>query len=279
MSTNATPQRAHWLLGVLLLSQVLLMSLSARSPGGEQSVLRTWVMAVVTPMTKGASWTIDKVTGFFEGFADLRHAREQNVRLKEQVERLTQERDEANERAAKREHLESELGVPVLPQFRRIAANVISRNVTNWFKRLTIDRGSLDGVKKDMPVLTSSGIVGRVIDVGLNSAFVQLITDRYAGVGGMLQQSREMGEIRGQDNSRCEMKNVSGSVDVQAGETVVTTGLDGIYPKGLTVGIVESVEWHKITIRPSAQADSVEHLFVLMVEPRDFKTQEASKQP
>ena len=285
MSANATPRKAHWLLGALLLSQVLLMSWNARTPGGEQSILRTWVMAVVTPVTKGASWSIDKVTGFFEGFAELRHAREQNAQLREQVERLTQERDEANERAAKQEHLESELGVPVLPRFKSIAANVVSRNVTIWFKRLTIDRGSMDGVKKDMPVLTSLGVVGRVIEVGPNSSLVQLITDRYAGVGAMLRRSRDMGEIKGQENSRCEMKNVSASVDVPIGETVVTTGLDGIYPKGLTVGTVESVDndanapWHKILIRPSAPVDKVEHVFVLLIEPRDLKTQEGFKQP
>ncbi len=283
MSSNATPQKAHWILGALLLSQVLLMTWNARSANGEQSILRTWVMAVVTPVTKGASWSVDKVTGFFDGFAELRRAREQNAQLREQVERLTLERDEAAERAAVNQRLASELGLPVLPQFKSIAANVVSRNVAIWFRRLTIDRGSLDGVKKDMPVLTSLGIVGRVIDVGPNVSFVQLITDRYAGVGAMLQQSREMGEIRGQENSRCEMKNVSASVDVQVGETAVTTGLDGIYPKGLTVGAVESVEndanapWHKIVIRPSAAVDKVEHVFVLLIEPRDLKTQEGAK--
>lgn len=265
------------------MSQVLLMTWNARSANGEQSILRTWVMAVVTPVTKGASWSVDKVTGFFDGFAELRRAREQNAQLREQVERLTLERDEAAERAAVNQRLASELGLPVLPQFKSIAANVVSRNVAIWFRRLTIDRGSLDGVKKDMPVLTSLGIVGRVIDVGPNVSFVQLITDRYAGVGAMLQQSREMGEIRGQENSRCEMKNVSASVDVQVGETAVTTGLDGIYPKGLTVGAVESVEndanapWHKIVIRPSAAVDKVEHVFVLLIEPRDLKTQEGAK--
>jgi len=283
MSTNTAQHKAPLLLGLLLLLQVLLMSWNARTQAGDQSVLRAWVMAVITPVAKGTGWTIDRVTGFFDGFAELRHARDENVQLKIEIERLTQERDEAVEKAAVKNNLEAELGLRLLPRFRSLAASVISRNIAVWFRRLTIDRGSMDGIKKDMPVLTSSGIVGRVIEVGPNSSFVQLITDRYAGVGAMLQQSREMGEIRGQENSRCEMKAVAASVDVQVGDKIITTGLDGIYPKGLPVGTVESVEndanapWKKILVKPSAPVDRVEHVFVLLIEPKDLKALEAFK--
>jgi rod shape-determining protein MreC len=128
-----------------------------------------------------------------------------------------------------------------------------------------------------MPVATAGGIVGRVISVGPNFAMVQVITDKHAGVGAMLQSSRAMGEIRGLDNDRCELKNISTSEKVEVGESVVTTGLDRIYPKGLLVGTVESIEadpnapWHKIVVKPAAPVDRIEHVLVLLVEPKDLK--------
>ena len=149
------------------------------------------------------------------------------------------------------------------------------RRLMGEFKALS--QQWLDGVKRDMPVATAGGIVGRVISVGPNFAMVQVITDKHAGVGAMLQASRAMGEIRGLDNDRCELKNVSTSEKVDVGESVVTTGLDRIYPKGLLVGTVERIEvdpnapWHKIVVKPAAPVDRVEHVLVFLVEPKDLK--------
>src|SRR5262249_24447033 len=159
------------------------------------------------------------------------------------------------------------LGVPSRAPYRELAANVVARDTSLWFRRLVIDRGTLDGVKRDMPVATATGIVGRIISVGPNNAMVQVITDRHAGVGAMLQSSRIPGEVRGLDNSQCELKNIPSSTDVQVGESVLTTGLDRIYPKGLVIGTVDRIDndpnapWHKIIITPSAPVDRVEQLF------------------
>jgi rod shape-determining protein MreC len=107
-----------------------------------------------------------------------------------------------------------------------------------------------------------------------------VITDKHAGVGAMLQTSRAMGEIRGLDSNRSELKNISSSEKVEIGESIVTTGLDRIYPKGRLVGTVESVEadpnapWHKIVVKPTAPVDRVEHVLVLLVEPKDLKFDE-----
>jgi rod shape-determining protein MreC len=151
---------------------------------------------------------------------------------------------------------------------------------------LTIDRGTLDGVKMNMPVTTAGGIVGRVISVGPNYATVQVITDKQAGLGAMLQESRAMGEVRGlenPENAHCELKNIPTSESVQEGEAVVTTGLDRIYPKGLLVGTVARIEvdpnapWHKIIIKLAAPVDRVEHVLVLLVEAKDLKVEAGTK--
>jgi rod shape-determining protein MreC len=277
MSANTAQQKAPWILAALLLSQVVLMSTYARHPDSEQSVLRIWLVTGFAPVVRVTDAIFSSVKGTGASYVDLRHAREENLELREKVDQLTAERNTALERAAELDRLRFQLALPPRPQYRELAANVISRNASLWFRRLTIDRGTLDGVKRDMPVATAGGIVGRVISVGPNFAMVQVITDKHAGVGAMLQASRAMGEIRGLDNDRCELKNVSTSEKVEVGESVVTTGLDRIYPKGLLVGTVESIEvdpnapWHKIVVKPAAPVDRVEHVLVLLVEPKDLK--------
>jgi rod shape-determining protein MreC len=277
MSANTAQQKAPWILAALLLSQVVLMSTYARHPDSEQSVLRIWLVTGFAPVVRVADAVLSSVKGTGASYVDVRHAREENLELREKVDQLTAERNNALERAAELDRLRTQLALPPRPQYRELAANVISRNASLWFRRLTIDRGTLDGVKRDMPVATAGGIVGRVISVGPNFAMVQVITDKHAGVGAMLQASRAMGEIRGLDNDRCELKNISTSEKVEVGESVVTTGLDRIYPKGLLVGTVERIEadpnapWHKIVVKPAAPVDRVEHVLVLLVEPKDLK--------
>jgi rod shape-determining protein MreC len=280
MSANTAQQKAPWILAALLLSQVVLMSTNARRPDSEQSVLRIWMVTAFAPVVRVGDSMLSSVKGAGASYIDVRHAREENLELREKVDQLTAERNKALERAAELDLLRMQLALPPRPQYRELAANVISRDASLWFRRLTIDRGTLDGVKRDMPVTTAGGIVGRVISVGPNFAMVQVITDKHAGVGAMLQASRAMGEIRGRDDDRCELKNISTSEKVEVGESVVTTGLDRIYPKGLLVGIVESIEadpnapWHKIIIKPAAPVDRVEHVVVLLVEPKDLKFDE-----
>ncbi len=283
MSANTAQRKAPWILAVLLLSQVILMSTNARHPDSEQSFLRVWLVTAFSPVVHGADAVISSVRDTFSSYTANRHAREENAELRDQIDQLTAERNKALERQAELDVLRTQLALPSRPQYREIAANVFSRDAVLWFRRLTIDRGTLDGVKRDMPVATAGGIVGRVISVGPNYAMVQVITDKHAGLGAMLQESRAMGEVHGLDNDRCELKNISTRENVEVGESVVTTGLDRIYPKGLLVGTVESIEadpnapWHRIIIKPAAPVDRVEHVFVLLVEQKDLKLDETGK--
>lgn len=280
MSANPAQQKTAWILAVLLLAQVALMAANARHPDSEQSMLRVWLVTVFSPVVNVTGAVLSSVKGAADSYIDVRHARQENIELRDKVEQLTAEKNEANERAAELDLIRTQLALPARTPYHEIAANIVSRDASLWFRRLTIDRGSLDGVKHDMPVATAAGIVGRVISVGPNFATVQVITDKHAGVGAMLQSSRAMGEIRGLDDDRCELRNIKSSENVEVGESVVSTGLDRIYPKGLLIGTVERIEadpnapWHKIIVRPAAPVDRVEHVLVLMVEPKDLKLDE-----
>jgi rod shape-determining protein MreC len=285
MSANTAQKNSHWWLAALLLIQVVLMSANARQPGGEQSILSSWFMAVSTPIAGGIDWVISGAVGGIGSYTDLRGAREENIRLKEKVDELTGQLNEARERAAELDLLRAQVALPTRPDYKMVSANVVARDADLWYRRLTIDRGTLDGVKKNMPVATASGIVGRVVAVGPNYAQVQVISDKHAGVGAMLQNSRAMGEVRGleREGPLCELQNIPSSQAVEVGEPVVTTGLDRIYPKGLMIGKVERIEsnpnapWHKIIVSPSASVDRVEHVLVLLVEQRELKVEETAR--
>jgi len=283
MSASYAQQKAPWVLGFLLLSQVVLMTLSARHPDSDQSVFRYWLIAVYTPFLQGGNWVVSKAAGVVNDLTALRGARDENKLLRERVEQLTEERDASRELAAQAAQMRAAYGVPAQPNYHKIAATVIARDASVWFRRLTIDRGTNDGVKISMPVTTALGIVGRVVALGPNFSEVQLITDRHAGAGAMLQKTRDMGEIRGLDNGKCELKDIPSGRDVQVGDVVESTGLDGIYPKGLVIGTIESVEddpnapWHRLIVKPEAPLDRVELVMVLLVEPRDLKAQESVK--
>ncbi|HJQ68360.1 MAG TPA: rod shape-determining protein MreC [Blastocatellia bacterium] len=285
MSASTSQHKAPWILAILLLAQIVLMSTNARDPNTEQSIFRTWVMTVFTPVGNAIDSVVSSITGGVGSYTDVRGAREENIRLKAEIERVTAERNEATERAAEYDRLRAQLALPPRAAYREIAASVVARETSIWYRRLTIDRGTVDGVKVNMPVGTAVGIVGRVIAVGPNWATIQVITDKHAGVGAMLQTSRAMGEVRGRDpeGSTCELQNIHTSEKVEVGETVITTGLDRIYPKGLVVGKVERIEndpnapWHKIIVAPAAPVDRLEHVLVMLVEQKDLKMEETNK--
>src|SRR5256714_5033919 len=282
-ASPASQRKTAWWLAALLLAQVVLMSALANHPESEQSVLGTWIMAPLAFVERLVNGAVSSVTGFVAGYVALRHARAENIELSEKNDQMLGELNDLRERAVELEHLRRELALPPRAEYHSLAANVIARNTTTWFRRLTIDRGTLDGLKLNMPVMTAGGIVGRLISVGPNFAMVQVVTDKQAGVGAMLQTSRAMGEVRGLDNTHCELKNVSTAVNVQEGESVLTTGLDRIYPKGLLIGTVERIDqdpnapFNKIVIKLTAPVDRLEHVLVLLVEAKDLKIDEATK--
>jgi rod shape-determining protein MreC len=170
----------------------------------------------------------------------------------------------------------------VLP-YKSTKARVIARSVSEFFNNCILDKGSQAGLKLSQPVITPGGVVGRIVGLGPFAARVQLITDRYAGVGAQLSDSRAYGEIKGTGQATCEMRNVSGLETVNLGEAIITTGLDGIYPKGLLVGYVEQVaagsgaKNHEITVRPAAGLDRLEEVLVLELTTQDLEIDETIK--
>jgi len=150
-----------------------------------------------------------------------------------------------------------------------VAAEVIAAGATPDFRTVTIDKGSRQGLQPDMAVIAPGGIVGRIVVPSLAAAKVQLLIDRNAAAGALIERSRAQGVVVGGGDGRLRMEYVSEVSDVVVGDTVVTSGIDGIYPKGFVVGRVEVVDksgaaYKQIIVRPAVDFSSLEEVLVVL---------------
>lgn len=260
----------------LLSGQMLLMSLQARHPETGQSMLRVWTMTAASPFLSTVSGFVSEVNNIWHNYADLRRARQENEALRQEVARLQLEVHQLTEATRMAERLQRLVQFQQSLPTKSIVATVIYRDVSGWFQSMGINRGRQDGVQLNCVVLTPEGLVGRVTALGPNSAQVRLITDERSGAGaviGVLGQSRALGVVEGKNEALCKMRYVPGSEPVTPGEIIYTTGQDGIYPKGIPIGRVLSVEKgstmvsHDITVEPLAHLSKLEEVVVLLSRP------------
>jgi rod shape-determining protein MreC len=270
-------QRAPWWLFGLLALNFALMTYDASDETTKQSKIRSIAQSIAYPFQRGASGAGNWISGFFGGFGELRRASVENQQLRAQIENMQTELRGTREKAAAAERLEKLLQLSEQSEFKSVTAQVIARDPSMWFDSVSIDKGRWSGVEINMPVVTSDGVVGRVVSTGPVSAQVMLITDQKSGIGaiaGQLGQSNAIGSIKGMGESGLlDMRYVSGLEKVQLGEMVFTTGQDGIYPAGYRIGqVVElrpgsATQAQLIHIRPSAGLDRLKEVTVIQYRP------------
>ncbi len=266
-----------WLVIILLLGNFLMMAFDAKQVTSGQRVIRVWAQTVADFVQSPVTSISAGVTNYFSSIANLRAAQSENDALKEDVQRLQVELQESKDLAAENERLRGLLDLKEEGRYKTLFARIIGRDPSVWFDSSIVNRGSMNGVKLNMPVVTKEGLVGRVTAVSPLTAQVDLITRDKSGVGGVVGEisgSNALGVVVGSSKSDLiEMRYVPGSTEVQAGQAVYTSGQDGIFPPGLKIGdIVDVVSGsattpHKIFIRPSARIDSMQEVAILLYEP------------
>jgi rod shape-determining protein MreC len=270
-------QRAPIWLVVLLLTNLVIMAVDARDSATRQRLIRVWVQALVSPAQSISSGASGAGTNFISQIVNFRRSAVENARLKEELAQAKLELQNAHQTWEENERLKGLLNLKEKTGYDQIAARVIARDSSIWFNTITIDRGSSAGVALNMPVVTGGGIVGRVIALSPWTAQVMMVTDEKAAAGaivGQLGGSGALGPVRGLgENGLIEMRYVSGLEKVEVGDYILTTGQDGIYPPGLSVGEVVQVKHgtatqpHQILIRPGAKLDQLEEVAVLLYRP------------
>jgi len=266
-----------WLVILLLLANFVLMAFDAREIGSGRRVIRVWGQTGADFVQSPVTTLTTSLSSYFGSIANLRSAQTENDDLKQKVEELQIEIKGKEELTAENERLKALLDLKDKSKIGVLPARIIGRDPSIWFDSSIINKGGLNGVKLNMPVVTNGGLVGRVTAVGPLTSQIDLITRDKSGVGGVvgeISNSNALGVVSGTSKrDLIEMRYVSGSVEVKTGQMVYTTGQDGIYPAGLRIGeIVDVITGtattpHRIFIRPAAGLDSMREVAVLLYEP------------
>jgi rod shape-determining protein MreC len=257
-------------LAVILFAQIIALALQVRRPTqeGEIRLIRVWAIGAVTPFEKAVVHTQQWFRDKWAGYVYLRGVRSENDQLKSEIERMKLEQARLSEDANMARRIQTLLAFKEQYIDQTIAAQVIGTSGSEQSRVLYIDKGSNDGLKPDMAVITPTGIVGKIVQVSASSAQVLPINDQLSGVGAALKDSRLQGILKGAPNGTTTLQYIMSDEPVKPGETVITSGGDRIFPKGLLVGTVASVEPGKdlflnIRVIPSARLDRLEEVLVV----------------
>jgi len=256
------------LLAVLLFGQLLLMASSLRRDEGAAAVERG--VAGATRPVVGTTRTVSGgISRLFGTWREIRMARSDNERLRREAARAAGEIDRLREAAEENRRLRRLLEMREELAPRSIAASVVAAKLTSQTRMLVIDRGTDAGVRPDQAVVTWGGAVGRVVFADGAYAKVRLITDPSSGVAGVVQRSRAAGMVLGRGDGGLDMAYVPKYEDIVAGDRVVTSGLDGVFPRGFGVGTVTAVldtvgASKGIRLEPEVDFRAVEEVLVLL---------------
>lgn len=256
------------LLAGVLMVQLLLLAFQIKREH-DVRLIRYWAAAVVTPFERFGTWSLSKVGGVWSGYVGLRGAKAENARLRSQLAELQLRNRELESQAGEAQRLS------VLLNFREahseapmLAAQVIGASADATSHTIVVNRGERDRVRRNMAVFTPEGIVGKIVEVFPTTSQVLLISDRDSGVGALLADTRTHGVVKGNGDPVLRLDYVVNDEKVHAGEMILTSGEDRIFPKGLLVGTVsganEGNPFQVIRIQPSAHLDRLEDVLILL---------------
>lgn len=264
-----------WLMIALLIGNFVLMAWHAKT-ASNQSFIRVWAETAANLFQTPITTITSSVSEYFNSFVTLRTAQDENGQLKQKIQELEVELQSKQDLAIENDRLKALLQLKQETKYPILPARVIGRDPSNWFNDSIINRGTADGVKLYMPIVSNGGIIGRVTAVSPLTAQVTLVTDERSGTGaiiGDVGNTNSLGVVNGvKDKGILEMRYVPGTVEVKEGDFVFTSGQDGIYPAGLKIGEVIEVRTgsatvpHTIFIKPASGISSMQEVAVLLYE-------------
>lgn len=258
---------------LVVVGHVILISAQVQSKSGGR-LLETVLFSAFSEVQRGTAGGVGGVRSIWANYIALRGVKQENDALKKQLNDLRVTLQEERALAQRSAKLQQLLDLKTSVNLPTVAAEVIGGDASPGLHTITINKGRDDGLRGDLAVISPQGVVGRVLDpVAPHAARVQLLVSRNAGAGAMIERSRAGGVIvGGGQNTPLELEYVSSLADVKAGDTVVTAGTDGIYPKGFPIGRVESVErgagmYRRIGVRPVVDFSNIEEVLVVLATP------------
>ncbi|HMD18319.1 MAG TPA: rod shape-determining protein MreC [Terriglobales bacterium] len=257
------------LVGVLF-AQILGLAVQVRRTTDAEPtrLIRIWAVDAITPPEKVLVWVETSTSSVWHNYFYLRGVRAENRDLKQQIERMSLEQVRMSQDADQARRLQALLAFKEQFISQTMAAQVIGSSGSELSRSVYIDKGEGSGIKPDMAVITADGIVGKVLRVYGATSLVLLINDQTSGVGALLDKTRLQGILRGTPAGEVVLEKVMSDETVPVGEMVLTSGGDGIFPKGLLVGRVTKAApgsdlFLNIRVRPAADLSKLEEVLVV----------------
>ena len=259
-------------LWVFIIGSVLFLLSSNSDLGPTWNPAEQVVIEITAPFQKLIKQTTKSTEELWLNYFRLVDVNHENTQLKNEIHVLKMANSRYRELLATQESLEELLQFKQTINRPVLAAQVIGLDPTGWFKSVIIDKGKWAGLRLDMPVVNAFGVVGRVVSVSSNYAKVLLIIDQNSAVDCLVQRSRDRGMLKGLMSEICKLDYVAKSNDITMGDIVVTSGLGGVFPKGLPVGRILDVKeisgelFKDIKIRTAVDFSKLEEVLVILEE-------------
>jgi len=263
------------ILGGIALITINILVLSIAGKHHTTNVFGRVAIAFVSPFQQLVNRSMHAAGDLWHHYFYLVSVSQENDRIKGELDRAIEKVTRIEEVELANQRLRQLLNFKQTAQLTVLPAEVISRDPSAWFKTMIIDKGRADGLRKGLPVVLPQGVAGQVVEVAERYAKIMLIIDRNSAVDALIQSNRARGVIKGFSADHCILEYVLRKHEVKVGDIVISSGLDGVYPKGLRIGEVEAVSnsetdiFKRITVRPYVDFEQLEEVLIILNPPAE----------
>ncbi len=268
---------------VLLVITFLILALLPRQTEKILQVVSRPIADLLAVPIKGLAWVDRNIREAWNRYLALQGVYEQNLLLREKVQILQGEINSLREEAMSSERLAALLEFKTTSDVETIVARIIGRNASNWYQTVVLDKGEKDGIEIEMGAITPAGVVGQVVKVASSTSIVLLLTDPNVAIPGFAQRTRDEGIVQGTSQGLIHMKYIPPLSPIQKGDTIVTSGLTGGFPRGILIGQVQAVQtqegdlFQSAALSPAVNFSKLEEVLII-TSPKPTERLEATEE-
>lgn len=262
------------LVGTGILAALIFYSLNIPHKRNANFVERG-VMTFFAPVMKPAARMSGFVEDAWDDYLNLVGVRQENLRMRDEIKELNARIVAAGETALINQRLEKLLGMKSSIKAPVLAVSVVGEDLSSWFRTVVIDKGSSSGIAEGMAVVAADGVVGQIVKVASTTSRVLLLTDHTSGIAATIQRSRARGVVKGKGEGLCSLEFTTREEDVKVGDIVITSGIGGVFLKGIPIGEVSMVKrgeygiFQTVIIKPLVNLAHLEEALVVLRVPND----------
>jgi len=259
---------------VLIVANTIILSVTSKQRCGSNEPGRI-AISFVAPLQKGVVHLIRFIRGIWSDYFFHVSVAKENSDLRRALNLALEKTNQYNEIDLSNSRLRKLLNFKKTIPHRVLAGEVIGRDPSSWFQTAIIDKGRSDGLEKGLPVVMPEGVVGQVVEVSSHYSKVLLMIDRNSAVDAMVQRTRDRGVVKGGSTGQCVFKYALRKHDIRVGDVIVSSGLDGVFPKGLRIGSVSEVVksnagiFQDVTVTPYVDFEKIEEILVVLNPPNN----------